>query len=405
MEATAEPRDAAERSSSSSSSSYAPELLAAATDAEASPPLAADRPRDDCGHFADDAGSLPRAPTVAACPGGRSVGNTLVLWESAPVPPPEAGAARMREAAAAAEAAAGDGGSARASAGAGASAGAVAGAGAVAAGDDDGNDEASGGGSGGGGGGGVSVVVKAPPALAGGAAGSTPERGSGSDVGIGGGGGGGGGGPACYDAEGVYSPPASLLAARTWPRVCIVGPDWPMLCVTYALIVAPTLAWLALIAPFLHAAVVAGGALSFALLALALALTAGSDPGIVPKQTEQQLALQRARVAAAAEALARRRQGPLAYRAGGAGAAALSRFSACNFCHCLRAAGTSHCYDCNCCVLELDHHCPWTGKCIGKGNLFYFYAFLTTLCAHLVLVVVTTVAYFATGRAATTSGP
>jgi hypothetical protein len=157
----------------------------------------------------------------------------------------------------------------------------------------------------------------------------------------------------CYDAEGVYAPPPSLLSARTWPRVCIVGPDWPMLCVTYALIIAPSLAWLALVAPFLHPGVVAGGVLSFLALVLALALTAGSDPGYVPKQTEQQLDLQRARIAAAAEAAARRKQGPAVYRAGGAGAAALSRYSACGFCHCLRQAGTSHCYECNCCASSL----------------------------------------------------
>ena len=56
-------------------------------------------------------------------------------------------------------------------------------------------------------------------------------------------------------------------------------------------------------------------------------------------------------------------------------------------------------------VLALDHHCPWTGKCIGAGNLLYFYAFLTTLSAHLGLVAVSTVAYFATGKAAARTGP
>lgn len=25
-----------------------------------------------------------------------------------------------------------------------------------------------------------------------------------------------------------------------------------------------------------------------------------------------------------------------------------------------------------------DHHCPWTSKCIGKGNLKGFYAFVTS---------------------------
>ena len=40
---------------------------------------------------------------------------------------------------------------------------------------------------------------------------------------------------------------------------------------------------------------------------------------------------------------------------------------------------TGHCFDCNVCVEGYDHHCPWTGKCIGKNNLKYFYAFLMSI--------------------------
>ncbi len=31
---------------------------------------------------------------------------------------------------------------------------------------------------------------------------------------------------------------------------------------------------------------------------------------------------------------------------------------------------------CETCIAGYDHHCPWTGKCIGKGNLQEFYNFL-----------------------------
>lgn len=37
---------------------------------------------------------------------------------------------------------------------------------------------------------------------------------------------------------------------------------------------------------------------------------------------------------------------------------------------------TEHCDDCDACVEELDHHCPWTGKCIAKGNMVPFQIFL-----------------------------
>jgi hypothetical protein len=37
---------------------------------------------------------------------------------------------------------------------------------------------------------------------------------------------------------------------------------------------------------------------------------------------------------------------------------------------------TYHCYDCQCCVEGYDHHCPWTTKCVGRGNLYLFYIML-----------------------------
>ena len=34
-----------------------------------------------------------------------------------------------------------------------------------------------------------------------------------------------------------------------------------------------------------------------------------------------------------------------------------------------------HCTDCNLCVKKLDHHCYWTGKCITRRNIIFFYGF------------------------------
>ena len=36
----------------------------------------------------------------------------------------------------------------------------------------------------------------------------------------------------------------------------------------------------------------------------------------------------------------------------------------------------THCSRCNVCVIEQDHHCPWTGKCIGKKNVVAFHFML-----------------------------
>ena len=48
----------------------------------------------------------------------------------------------------------------------------------------------------------------------------------------------------------------------------------------------------------------------------------------------------------------------------------------CEKCLALKIQGTVHCKECGVCIREMDHHCVWTGKCIGKGNLNWFWGFL-----------------------------
>lgn len=38
-----------------------------------------------------------------------------------------------------------------------------------------------------------------------------------------------------------------------------------------------------------------------------------------------------------------------------------------------------HCQKCQICVIRQHHHCPWTGKCIGKYNIIQFNCFLAGL--------------------------
>lgn len=49
---------------------------------------------------------------------------------------------------------------------------------------------------------------------------------------------------------------------------------------------------------------------------------------------------------------------------------------------------TQHCPDCDVCVTEYDHHCPWTSKCIGGGNIVRFYIFLAMVPIYLIYVFV-----------------
>ena len=57
--------------------------------------------------------------------------------------------------------------------------------------------------------------------------------------------------------------------ARLFPRVCMWGPDWPCMFVTYALLIGPSIAFLLFVAPNLHPAVVAFGVI-LCLLAVAM---------------------------------------------------------------------------------------------------------------------------------------
>jgi len=54
----------------------------------------------------------------------------------------------------------------------------------------------------------------------------------------------------------------------------------------------------------------------------------------------------------------------------------------CSKCKIIRNQDMSHCPDCDICVSHLDHHCPWTGKCIAKGNLWPFYVFIASTSVY-----------------------
>lgn len=47
--------------------------------------------------------------------------------------------------------------------------------------------------------------------------------------------------------------------------------------------------------------------------------------------------------------------------------------------------GAYHCDDCGLCIEELDHHCVWVGKCVGRYNLKLFYFFVGSIFINLAI--------------------
>ena len=49
---------------------------------------------------------------------------------------------------------------------------------------------------------------------------------------------------------------------------------------------------------------------------------------------------------------------------------------------------TQHCPECNICIEGNDHHCPWTGKCIGQRNHTSFIIFVCSVFVLFVYLII-----------------
>lgn len=76
----------------------------------------------------------------------------------------------------------------------------------------------------------------------------------------------------------------------------------------------------------------------------------------------------------------------------------LKRMYYCMHCRLIRWDGVEHCFGCNVCILDAEHHCPWTGKCIGQGNKYSFKAFIYTSVGLFVYLIIVTLFHMVKAR-------
>eukprot|EP00903_Cladosiphon_okamuranus_P013106 g12224.t1 len=161
-----------------------------------------------------------------------------------------------------------------------------------------------------------------------------------------------------------------------FPQHCMVGPNWMCMLVTYGLIITPTLALIILVTGGDHWIASLIVCVTGSALLLAFSFTACSDPGIVYRPAER-LPEPGSSGGGGRPVVTDTVSAPAAMEEGGV---------LCGRCDVKRPVGAIHCSDCNVCVTKFDHHCPWTGKCIGEKNIKFFYLFLGCLSLHVVLV-------------------
>jgi hypothetical protein len=185
-----------------------------------------------------------------------------------------------------------------------------------------------------------------------------------------------------------------LFGKRTsgFPYHLIIGPEWPCMLVTYSLIIVPTIFFLINVASLLGPIVISLGVFILFLTVSAFTCTACTDPGIIFEYETTIISDEETGIPSdnSNENINNNNNNNnLSNRSNSRNSSSNKKPIVCNICKVDRPLTASHCYTCNVCVDELDHHCPWTGKCIAKKNLQVFYIFIWLLCFHIIFVIAT----------------
>ncbi|XP_072974853.1 protein S-acyltransferase 11 isoform X1 [Typha angustifolia] len=69
----------------------------------------------------------------------------------------------------------------------------------------------------------------------------------------------------------------------------------------------------------------------------------------------------------------------------------LENYTFCAYCEKPKPPRAHHCRSCRSCIMDMDHHCPFIGNCVGAANHRFFVAFLISIvisCSYVVLMAI-----------------
>jgi len=155
----------------------------------------------------------------------------------------------------------------------------------------------------------------------------------------------------CYKKEGKVHVIGEWRSSKKLRRYIVIGPDWPCVMITYLAIIIPSIVVEIYLVSEQTETIIYCVLLGTCILALTGVFIA--DAGMVRK-----------------------------YRY-----ARTRYWTYCDHCESFRPPGSVHCSTCQVCIKGYDHHCPWTGKCIGEGNITIFKIFVVTLCWLIIFCV------------------